>query len=182
FGNSTYSTGRLIACPSAPAMSAVTPRGLPSPSFTAKKMDFSGANTSATRSLPVGASSFTSSSRAAALSTSGRLNSTAVMILEASVLSMIPKKPAPDLIRGVQRFSEKIMLKQAGHDGLHCNPPLLIGNLGSLAQIGDQPLLGYPLRGLNLALWASRFAYHRTMAMPADTAAVIAGSAHWGGK
>jgi hypothetical protein len=25
---------------------------------------------------------------------------------------MIPKKPAPDLIRGVQRFSEKIMLKQ----------------------------------------------------------------------
>jgi hypothetical protein len=95
---------------------------------------------------------------------------------------MIPKKPAPDLIRGVQRFSEKIMLKQAGHDGLHCNPPLLIGNLGSLAQIGDQPLLGYPLRGLNLALFASRFAYHRTMAMPADTAAVIAGSAHWGGK
>src|SRR5262245_26020302 len=27
---------------------------------------------------------------------------------------MIPKKPAPDLIRGAQRFSEKIMLKQAG--------------------------------------------------------------------
>jgi hypothetical protein len=25
---------------------------------------------------------------------------------------MIPKKPAPDLIRGVQRFSENIMLKQ----------------------------------------------------------------------
>jgi hypothetical protein len=25
--------------------------------------------------------------------------------------SMIPKKPAPDLIRGVKRFSEKIMLK-----------------------------------------------------------------------
>jgi hypothetical protein len=25
---------------------------------------------------------------------------------------MIPKKPAPDLIRGVQRFSEKFMLKQ----------------------------------------------------------------------
>jgi len=25
---------------------------------------------------------------------------------------MIPKKPAPDLIGGVQRFSEKIMLKQ----------------------------------------------------------------------
>jgi hypothetical protein len=25
---------------------------------------------------------------------------------------MIPKKPAPDLIRGVKRFSEKIMLKQ----------------------------------------------------------------------
>jgi hypothetical protein len=25
---------------------------------------------------------------------------------------MIPKKPAPDLIRGVQRFSEKIMLKK----------------------------------------------------------------------
>jgi hypothetical protein len=24
---------------------------------------------------------------------------------------MIPKKPAPDLIRGVQRFSEKIMLQ-----------------------------------------------------------------------
>jgi hypothetical protein len=58
---------------------------------------------------------------------------------------MIPKKPAPDLIRGVQRFSERIMLKQAGHDGLHCNPALLIGNLGSLTQIGGQPLLGYPL-------------------------------------
>jgi hypothetical protein len=28
---------------------------------------------------------------------------------------MIPKKPAPDLIRGVQWFSEKIMLKQE-HD------------------------------------------------------------------
>jgi hypothetical protein len=26
-------------------------------------------------------------------------------------LSMIPKKPAPDLIRGGNRFSEKIMLK-----------------------------------------------------------------------
>jgi hypothetical protein len=25
---------------------------------------------------------------------------------------MIPKKPTPDLIRGVRRFSEKIMLKQ----------------------------------------------------------------------
>jgi hypothetical protein len=25
---------------------------------------------------------------------------------------MIPKKPAPDLIRGGNRFSEKIMLKQ----------------------------------------------------------------------
>jgi hypothetical protein len=25
---------------------------------------------------------------------------------------MIPKKPAPDLIRGGSRFSEKIMLKQ----------------------------------------------------------------------
>ena len=31
---------------------------------------------------------------------------------------MIPKKPAPDLIRGVQRFSEKVMLKNvfAGSD------------------------------------------------------------------
>jgi len=27
---------------------------------------------------------------------------------------MIPKKPAPDLIRGGNRFSEKIMLKQTG--------------------------------------------------------------------
>jgi hypothetical protein len=27
-------------------------------------------------------------------------------------LSMIPKKPAPDLIRGGNRFSEKIVLKQ----------------------------------------------------------------------
>jgi hypothetical protein len=27
-------------------------------------------------------------------------------------LSMIPKKPAPDLIRGGYRFSEKIMLRQ----------------------------------------------------------------------
>jgi hypothetical protein len=25
---------------------------------------------------------------------------------------MIPKKPAPDLIRGAKRFSEKIMLEQ----------------------------------------------------------------------
>jgi hypothetical protein len=31
--------------------------------------------------------------------------------------SMIPKKPAPDLIRGVQRFSEKIMLKQETRAG-----------------------------------------------------------------
>jgi hypothetical protein len=30
---------------------------------------------------------------------------------------MIPKKPAPDLIRGVQRFSEKIMLKQEAKAG-----------------------------------------------------------------
>jgi hypothetical protein len=30
----------------------------------------------------------------------------------ALVKSMIPKKPAPDLIRGGNRFSEKIMLKQ----------------------------------------------------------------------
>jgi hypothetical protein len=29
-----------------------------------------------------------------------------------AVQSMIPKKPAPDLIRGGHRFSEKIMLKQ----------------------------------------------------------------------
>jgi hypothetical protein len=31
--------------------------------------------------------------------------------------SKIPKKPAPDLIRGVQRFSEKIMLKQKAKAG-----------------------------------------------------------------
>jgi hypothetical protein len=31
---------------------------------------------------------------------------------------MIPKKPAPDLIRGVQRFSEKIMLKQEAGAGM----------------------------------------------------------------
>jgi len=31
--------------------------------------------------------------------------------------SMIPKKPAPDLIRGAQRFSEKIMLRQAPPNG-----------------------------------------------------------------
>jgi hypothetical protein len=30
---------------------------------------------------------------------------------------MIPKKPAPDLIRGVQRFSEEIMLKQEAKAG-----------------------------------------------------------------
>jgi hypothetical protein len=29
---------------------------------------------------------------------------------------MIPKKPAPDLIRGGHRFSEKIMLKQKAFD------------------------------------------------------------------
>jgi hypothetical protein len=37
------------------------------------------------------------------------------MIVSGDRQSMIPKKPAPDLIldliRGVQRFSEKIMLK-----------------------------------------------------------------------
>jgi hypothetical protein len=31
---------------------------------------------------------------------------------------MIPKKPAPDLIRGVQRFSEKIMLKARSWSGM----------------------------------------------------------------
>jgi hypothetical protein len=30
---------------------------------------------------------------------------------------MIPKKPAPDLIRGVQRVSEKIMLEQEAGAG-----------------------------------------------------------------
>jgi hypothetical protein len=30
---------------------------------------------------------------------------------------MIPKMPAPDLIRGVQQFSEKIMLKQEAGAG-----------------------------------------------------------------
>src|SRR5690349_1377626 len=30
---------------------------------------------------------------------------------------MIPKKPAPDLIRGVQRFSEKVMLHEQHTDG-----------------------------------------------------------------
>jgi len=31
--------------------------------------------------------------------------------------SMIPKKPAPDLIRGGNRFSEKIMLQQEDRVG-----------------------------------------------------------------
>jgi hypothetical protein len=31
---------------------------------------------------------------------------------------MIPKKPAPDLIRGGNRFSEEIMLKQKINDEL----------------------------------------------------------------
>jgi hypothetical protein len=31
---------------------------------------------------------------------------------------MIPKKPAPDLIRGGYRFSEKIMLKQRKQSGM----------------------------------------------------------------
>jgi hypothetical protein len=31
---------------------------------------------------------------------------------------MIPKKPAPDVIRGGNRFSEKIMLKQIVRAGL----------------------------------------------------------------
>jgi hypothetical protein len=31
---------------------------------------------------------------------------------------MIPKKPAPDLIRGGNRFSEEIMLKQEINDEL----------------------------------------------------------------
>jgi hypothetical protein len=30
---------------------------------------------------------------------------------------MIPKKPAPDLIRGGYRFSDKIMLKEVERDG-----------------------------------------------------------------
>ena len=38
------------------------------------------------------------------------------------------------------------------------------------------------MEDLNLAIFASRFAYHTTMAMPAATAAVTVGSAHWGGK
>src|SRR5438045_4167781 len=58
FGNRTYSTGMLSFLPSASAMSAVTPCGLPPASFTTKKTDIDGANTSATRSFPVGASSF----------------------------------------------------------------------------------------------------------------------------
>jgi|SoiMethySBSTD1v2_1073268.scaffolds.fasta_scaffold2858671_2 hypothetical protein len=32
---------------------------------------------------------------------------------------MIPKKPAPDLIRGGNRFSDKIMLKQNGRSQQH---------------------------------------------------------------
>src|SRR5262245_56766479 len=121
FGNSTYSTGRLIACPSAAAMSAVTPCGLPSPSLTTKKIDFSGANTSATRSLPVGASSFTSSSRAAALSTSGRVNTTAMRIFKASLLAAAP----------------------SSHPALVDRRPGV--GLEPLAQIGDQPLVGHEL-------------------------------------
>jgi len=35
---------------------------------------------------------------------------------------MIPKKPAPDLIRGGNRFSEKIMLnKKLDHDPIQSN-------------------------------------------------------------
>src|SRR5215831_1603764 len=34
------------------------------------------------------------------------------IMLHQKIQSMIPKKPAPDLIRGGIRFSEKIMLKQ----------------------------------------------------------------------
>jgi hypothetical protein len=33
------------------------------------------------------------------------------MAAGASALNMIPKKPAPDLIRGAKRFSEKMMRK-----------------------------------------------------------------------
>ena len=33
--------------------------------------------------------------------------------MKANTWSMIPKKPAPDLIRGMQRFSEKIILEQS---------------------------------------------------------------------
>src|SRR5262245_1523136 len=120
FGNSTYSRGRLIACPSAAAMSAVTPCGLPSPSFTTKKIDFSGANTSATRSLPVGASSFTSSSQAAALCTSGRVNTTAIRIFEASLLEH-------DLAKCAAVFGKDHAQTSGGRDGLHRTPPLLIG-------------------------------------------------------
>jgi hypothetical protein len=36
----------------------------------------------------------------------------AILHLRALLQSMIPKKPAPDLIRGGHRFSEKIMLEQ----------------------------------------------------------------------
>jgi len=35
---------------------------------------------------------------------------------------MIPKKPAPDLIRGGYRFSEKIMLKQQAKAKWRSNP------------------------------------------------------------
>ena len=46
--------------------------------------------------------------------------------------SMIPKKPAPDLIRGGGRFSEKIMLKQKARAGCRSTTP--------------HPALGYELR------------------------------------
>ena len=71
-GNSTCSTGTLSFLPSASARSAVTPRGLPSASLTTKKIDIDGANTSATRSFPVGISSFMALSFAAALPASSR--------------------------------------------------------------------------------------------------------------
>jgi hypothetical protein len=38
--------------------------------------------------------------------------SRAVSVSHCELESMIPKKPAPDLIRGGHRFSEKIMLQQ----------------------------------------------------------------------
>jgi hypothetical protein len=36
---------------------------------------------------------------------------------------MIPKKPAPHLMRGGNRFSEKIMLKQRARGGMMKNHP-----------------------------------------------------------
>jgi hypothetical protein len=56
---------------------------------------------------------------------------------------MIPKKPAPDLIRGGYRFSEKIMLQQKSWSGMTIRRkviPLWQHGAAAVARPGSAPM------------------------------------------